>query len=95
MNILEKLKKSAAHAFTYILKSEKDNGIYIGSSKDLNDRYFNQHLKGKVKSTKSRRPLTLIYFEEFDNYKSAFRREKYLKTGIAREWIKENILKNF
>lgn len=94
MNIFDKLNRSAANAFTYILKSKKDNGIYIGSSKDLNDRYFNQHQKGKVKSTKSRRSLFLIYFEEFDDYKSAFQREKYLKTGAGRDWIKENVLKN-
>jgi len=79
-------------AFIYILLSEKDKGIYIGSTRDLIKR-FKQHSNGKVQSTKSRRPLKLIYSEEFDSYSAAFKREKYLKTGTGRDWIKQNVFK--
>ena len=92
-DVLYKLKHSSFVAFIYILKSHKDNGIYIGSTRNLYNG-FNQHLKGKVKSTKSRKPLVLIYFEEFENYSDAFKRERYLKTGTGRDWIKQNVLSN-
>jgi putative endonuclease len=90
--IVKKLENSKACAFTYILKSLKDQGIYIGSTRNLTDRYYSKHLKGRVQSTKSRLPLMLIYFEEFDSYSEAYKREKYLKTGAGRDWLKENIL---
>jgi predicted GIY-YIG superfamily endonuclease len=32
-----------------------------------------------VKSTRNRRPFTLVYFEKFDNKKLAFKREWHLK----------------
>ena len=95
-SIIEKLNNSNAIAFSYILKSEKDNGIYIGSTKDLKDRYLNQHQKGKIKSTKSRRPLALIYFEEFDDYKKEYSNEtaKELPFQVQyfAEWIEEKFL---
>ena len=48
--------------YTYVLYSEKDNKNYIGYTHNLFLR-FEQHKKGKVPSTKNRRPLKLIYFE--------------------------------
>ena len=50
--------------FVYILTSLKDSKRYIGMTSDLNRR-LNEHNSGKVKSTKNRRPLELIYTEEF------------------------------
>jgi len=91
--LLEQLKQSSASAFMYILWSIKDKGIYTGSTQNLTER-FKDHQNGKVKSTKGRRPLKLIYFEEFEDYKLARKREMYLKTGAGRDWIKENVLKN-
>jgi predicted GIY-YIG superfamily endonuclease len=35
----------------------------------------------------------LIYSEEKETRSDAMKREKYLKSGQGREWIKENILK--
>ena len=50
--------------FVYIFTSLKDSKRYIGMTSDLNRR-LNEHNSGKVKSTKNRRPLELIYTEEF------------------------------
>jgi putative endonuclease len=47
--------------YSYVLQSEKDNGFYIGFTKDLKLR-FEKHEKGIVESTKNRRPLKLIYY---------------------------------
>ena len=45
--------------YTYVLQSAKDDGFYVGFTKDLKLR-FEHHAKGEVDSTKSRRPLQLI-----------------------------------
>ncbi len=64
--------------YVYILQSEKDNKLYIGYSSDLRRRYA-EHQRGKVTSTKHRRPLTLIYYEAYKDQIDAQTREKKLK----------------
>ena len=76
--------------FVYILKSEKDDNIYIGITDNL-ERRLKQHNKGKNLSTKYRRPLRLIYHEVVENRNEARKREKYLKSGSGREWIYKNM----
>ena len=66
--------------YVYILKSEKDGNIYTGSSSNLRLR-IQQHNNGKVVSTKSRRPLKLLYYEAYYSEIDARNREKYLKNG--------------
>ena len=46
--------------YTYVLKSDADDNLYTGYTKDLKLR-FEQHQKGLVESTKNRRPLILLY----------------------------------
>ena len=48
--------------YYYVLLSLKDGNKYTGYTKDLSSR-FEAHQKGKVVSTKNRRPFRLIYFE--------------------------------
>lgn len=47
--------------YTYILRSKKDDNLYIGSTKDLEQRFI-KHNKGLVPSTYSRRPLEIVYY---------------------------------
>ncbi|GAB4218688.1 MAG: GIY-YIG nuclease family protein [Candidatus Microgenomates bacterium] len=76
--------------FTYVLKSEKDKKYYIGCTNNLKRR-FEEHNSGLVKSTKSRRPLKLVYYEACLSEKKAFKREKYFKTGFGRKFLKDRI----
>jgi len=76
--------------YTYVLKSLKDGGLYIGFCKDLKVR-LPQHNKGLVPSTKIRRPLKLVYYEACLNEKKAVEREKALKTGFGRAYLKRRI----
>ena len=73
--------------YTYVLKSKKDNKLYYGYTKNLKLR-IEQHNKGKVESTKHRRPLELIYFEGCLNRADALKREKYFKTYYGRMFVK-------
>ncbi|HEX5430251.1 MAG TPA: GIY-YIG nuclease family protein [Patescibacteria group bacterium] len=64
--------------FVYLLQSLKDNGFYIGYTEDVMSR-LNLHNPGKVKSTSSRLPLKLIYFEAYPDKAAALNREQKLK----------------
>jgi putative endonuclease len=63
----------------YVLLSEKDGRLYKGSTSNL-DKRFSDHNRGRVEATKNRRPLQLLYTEEFVTYAEALAREKYTKT---------------
>jgi putative endonuclease len=76
--------------YIYILHSEKDNKRYIGYTKNLKLRFELQQ-KGKVESTKNRRPLKLIYYEACLNQQDATHREKYLKTYHGTMFIKQRL----
>ena len=76
--------------YSYVLRSKKDNGFYIGFTKDLKLR-FEQHTKGNVDSTKNRRPLKLIYYEACLNQEDATKREKYLKTYNGKRFIHKRL----
>ena len=74
----------------YVLKSDKDNSLYIGLTNNL-ERRISDHNKGNNRSTKSKIPYQLIFTESFESYLEARKREKYLKSGIGRERIKKSI----
>ena len=75
----------------YILLSLKNNSFYIGVTNNLTRR-INQHNRGKSKSTKSGIPWKLVYYEEFDNIKEAYKREGYIKSLKKRKFIEKLIL---
>jgi putative endonuclease len=64
--------------YIYLLKSKKDEKLYIGFTPNLVKR-LEKHNKGEVESTKHRRPFELIYFEGYKSLKDATRREHNLK----------------
>ncbi|MHB1686248.1 MAG: GIY-YIG nuclease family protein [Ignavibacteriaceae bacterium] len=74
--------------YVYILLSQKDDHRYIGYTKDLGRR-LSEHNSGLVKSTKNRKPLKLVYFEEYEEKSTAMNREKYFKSGFGRKYLKE------
>lgn len=79
--------------FVYVLLSKKDHKFYTGYTSNIKLR-FEQHQKGKVFSTKNRRPLELIYFEGCIKREDATHREKYLKTFYGKMFIR-NRLKSY
>ena len=64
--------------YTYLLKSLKDDELYIGYTNNLKRR-FQEHNLGKSKSTKSRKPFKLIYYEAYLSKDDAQKRERNLK----------------
>ncbi|MDP2638905.1 MAG: GIY-YIG nuclease family protein [Candidatus Azambacteria bacterium] len=76
--------------YTYLLQSEKDGKLYVGWTDDLKNRLI-MHNSGLVPSTRSRRPLVLKYCEICTDKMKAIKREKYLKTGFGRRYLKTRI----
>ncbi|MBN8705550.1 MAG: GIY-YIG nuclease family protein [Bacteroidetes bacterium] len=62
----------------YILQC-RDHSFYTGSTIDL-DRRFEQHQSGfGANYTKTRLPVSLVYWEEYDRVDDAFYREKQVQ----------------
>ena len=78
--------------YVYVLESEIDGRHYKGHTSDLKNR-IGQHNSGKTKSTKGYRPWKLVYSEIYNTKEEAIEREKYLKSGIGREYLKKSYYK--
>jgi putative endonuclease len=75
--------------YVYLLQNN-DGRWYIGSTKDLQKRILT-HNSGKNKSTKHGIPWKVIYCEIGVNIKDARAREKYLKSGMGRRYLKNRL----
>lgn len=66
--------------YLYILRCA-DNSLYCGQTKNLEKR-IKEHNENKIKSAKytwSRRPVKLVYFEEYNALGDVLRREIEIK----------------
>jgi len=79
--------------YIYVLQSKFDGLLYTGYTNDLKRR-LSEHNNGMVKSTKERVPFEMIYSEACKNQKDAIAREKYLKSGMGKRYLK-NRMKNY
>ena len=64
--------------YTYILKC-KDGSLYTGWTNDLEQRVAAHNTGKGAKYTKARRPVELVYFEEFETKEQAMKREYAIK----------------
>ncbi len=76
--------------YVYVLQSESDDGFYIGYSTDLRRR-LSQHQEGLAFATAFRRPWRLIYYEAYREQQDAIGRERYLKSGGGRRFLKYQV----
>lgn len=77
--------------YVYVLRSIDFNRNYTGFTSDIEKRLA-EHNLGKTKSTKPYRPWEILFYEEYDNKADALKREKYLKSGVGREYVKNKYL---
>mgnify|MGYP001616494155 FL=1 len=78
--------------YVYVIQN-KNKRWYTGYTADLRKR-FNEHNTKKSKYTKYRGPYKLIYYEACLHEEDARSREKYLKSGMGKRYLK-NRLKRF
>ena len=76
-------------SYTYVLKLT-NNQLYIGSCDDL-ERRMKQHSSGHGGRTTSIYQGELIYFEGCRSLEEARKREKQLKTGFGRAYLKRRL----
>ena len=73
--------------YVYAIKSENKNYVYVGLTNNPNRRLA-QHNSKKEKTTRSYAPYKAILTEEYQTRIEARQREKYLKSGIGKEFLK-------
>jgi putative endonuclease len=76
--------------YVYVLRSVSDDGFYIGYSANLRKR-IQEHKQGLAFATSFRGPWRLIYYEAYLNQHDALGREKYLKSGSGRRFLKAQL----
>ncbi len=76
--------------YTYVIECE-DGSLYIGQTSDLIGRW-EQHISGQGANwTKNHKPVKIVHYETFPLREEAIKREKELKTGFGRKWVKRQI----
>ena len=73
--------------YVYAIKSKNKSYIYVGISNNPQRRIL-QHNKAYNKTTKPYRPFKCILIEKYPSRKEARIREKYLKNGCGKEYLK-------
>ncbi len=85
------MKKSKTKKyFTYLARC-KDKTIYTGYCADLKDREEKHNLGQGAKYTRHRRPIKIVYSEEFDSMSGAMKREAEIKKLTRQQ--KEKLIK--
>ena len=74
----------------YLIKSKKGR-LYTGYTSDLTKRLI-EHNNGLCKSTKTDSDWEVVFTKRFLTRSEAMRYEKWLKTGVGREFVKNHIL---
>jgi putative endonuclease len=74
--------------FVYAIKSRSRNYLYVGLTNNL-VRRLGEHNKGQNKTTKTYAPFELVLVEEFGTRPEARKREKFLKSGSGKEFLKK------
>ncbi len=74
--------------YVYALSSLQTNYIYVGMS-DNPDRRIHSHNLGYNRTTKPYRPFKTILTECYNSRVEARAREKYLKSGVGKEFLKK------
>jgi len=82
--------------YVYILRSQTTGKIYVGHTMNLDYR-MQQHNDPQNKLTlhtkRNPGPWQLIYYEEYESRSAAMKRERFLKTGHGRDFIRRVVLK--
>jgi len=80
--------------YVYVLYSLKDQGLYIGFTANLHRRW-REHEAGEAAATAWRRPFVLAYFEAYAERGDAEGRERFLKSGAGRAYLKKQMRRFF
>jgi len=77
--------------YVYLIESLQDHSWYIGYTPDSPFTRLNKHNSGTEYYTKRKFPWKLVYYEAYLNQKDATGREKFLKSGAGRIFLKKQL----
>jgi len=77
--------------WVYVLCSPSHRRVYVGHTDNLEMR-LTRHNLGLVRSTARYGPWRVLHVEEFATRAEAVKRERTLKSGQGREWIRSTLL---
>lgn len=77
--------------YTYLLENKNDKSWYIGYTSNLKKR-ISDHISGNgAETTKKKTGWNLIYYEAYLSKKDAEGRERFLKSGSGRKYLKKQL----
>jgi putative endonuclease len=76
----------------YVLYSEAYDKIYIGYTTNLEQRFLSHNELGTKGWTPRYRPWKIVLIESYATKLEAMTREKKLKGGQGRQWIRDVII---
>lgn len=79
-----------AKHYVYVLRSLRDQNLYVGLTNDLPAR-LEAHNAKRVVATRERVPFELIYWEGCLDRSDAAQREKYLKSAWGKRYLKSRL----
>lgn len=77
--------------FVYVLENYYDRSWYIGFTTDLRKRVHDHNTGKGSRTTRIKQNWRLVYFESYRNKKDAIGREKFLKSGSGRKYLKKQL----
>ena len=77
--------------YVYVLENQNDKSWYIGFTNNIERRVAEQQSGEGGRTTKLKSSWQLIYFEAYISQKDALGREKFLKSGSGRKYLKKQL----
>jgi len=85
------ISKNRMFYFVYLLENNFDKSWYIGFTTDLKQRVDDHNYGKGGRTTRMKQGWKLIYFEGYRIKKDATGREKFLKSGSGRKYLKKQL----
>lgn len=80
--------------YVYLLECGDDKGWYVGYTEDLKRRIVEHQSGSGCFTTSKKQDWQLVYYEAYLNKHDALGRERFLKSGSGRVYLKKQ-LKNY
>lgn len=74
----------------YVLR-DQNGKFYKGMTNDLKRR-IGEHKSGKTITTSRMKGIEVVYFEQFEDFEGARKRELYFKTAAGRRFLKKKLM---
>ena len=81
--------------YVYLLENKNDKSWYIGSTSNIKQRIKDHQSGSGSRTTRLKKDWELIYLEGYLNKLDALGREKFLKSGSGRNYLKKQLQNYF